>query len=401
MTGLEQSKFVFQDIHVRYATKHLFGPVVSWENEKMEEHVLTTQTMAKDLHTGRIRTIDVCRGLLFVFMINTHALSLASVPSSHWLFSDLWLPNGWATQVFVVLSGYGVGFLFSIRPSIEERNAALRRRSRQILAVMLVSNVVFAALREIVAGHGTVIASTRWWIGFVSLSTDWTISGVLLPTALVLLCGPAMILWTQRCPWQTLTALTTASLLTSVAVIAVNDSPFRVIWLARFFLLEGLAGFPVLPFVLNGCLGIWLGVQKHRNPGVWRRAIVVLMAFQLFIYLSTLAPVVVALQPFVMAVRAGGKFAWMLAISQLLVLHFHRRLIGPIDLFGSFALGSFVMHRVFLQSLEIGLRRGSGGVPPEIHYLILFLGALTLTWLLCVLRQQVSWMDRLFRRLAL
>ena len=54
---------------------------------------------------NRIRTIDLCRGLLFIFMMNTHALTIAGVPSSHWLFSDFWLPNGWATLVFVVLSG--------------------------------------------------------------------------------------------------------------------------------------------------------------------------------------------------------------------------------------------------------------------------------------------------------
>ena len=63
---------------------------------------------------NRIRTIDLCRGLLFIFMMNTHALSIAGVPPAHWLFSDFWLPNGWATLVFVVLAGYGVGFLFSM-----------------------------------------------------------------------------------------------------------------------------------------------------------------------------------------------------------------------------------------------------------------------------------------------
>ena len=63
---------------------------------------------------NRIRTIDLCRELLFIFMMSTHALSIAGVPSAHWLFSDFWLPNGWATLVFVVLAGYGVGFLFSM-----------------------------------------------------------------------------------------------------------------------------------------------------------------------------------------------------------------------------------------------------------------------------------------------
>ena len=213
---------------------------------------------------SRFKTIDLCRGLLFIFMMNTHALSIADLPSSHWLFSDFWLPNGWATLVFVVLSGYGVGFLFSPRPSVIERNAALRRRSRQILAVMFVSNILFAALREVAAGNAAVVASLGWWIGFITLDTEWTISGVLLPTGLVLLCGPAMIRWTQQAPWRTLGALLAGRFIVALAVISIGDSPYSQGWAARFFLLEGLGMFPVLPFVLNGCLGIWLGVQRHQ-----------------------------------------------------------------------------------------------------------------------------------------
>lgn len=95
--------------------------------------------------------IDLCRGLLFALMANTHALDLAQVAKDHWLRSDIWLPNGWATVVFVVLSGYGAGYIFSVREPDTARNRALRRRGVEILAVMLVSNFVFAALRQIAA----------------------------------------------------------------------------------------------------------------------------------------------------------------------------------------------------------------------------------------------------------
>lgn len=86
---------------------------------------------------NRATTIDLCRGLLFVLMTNAHALTIAGVPRFHWLRSDFWLPHGWATVVFVVLSGYGVGFIFSVRHPLKVRNDALRRRSAEIMAVML------------------------------------------------------------------------------------------------------------------------------------------------------------------------------------------------------------------------------------------------------------------------
>ena len=350
----------------------------------------------------RFQTIDLCRGLLFILMMNTHALSIAGLPSSSWLFSDFWLPNGWATLVFVVLSGYGVGFLFSPRPSVVERDAALYRRSRQILAVMLVSNTLFAALRDILRGQAALLGTLDWWLGFITLQTDWTISGVLLPTALVLLCGPALIRFTRQAPWLTLLAILLASFLTALAVIASRDTPLGDSWTARFFLLGGLSGFPVLPFVLNGCLGIWLGVQRHQDERAWQWAITALMICQLLIYTSTFTPSVSAMEPFIMTVRAGGKFAWMLVISHLLSTWFFRSITNAIDLLGRFALGSFVLHRVFLQATDIGLDAiGTSAIQKEAQYVILFSSALATTWLVCVVRLRSNRFNAMFRRLAL
>ena len=351
---------------------------------------------------NRIRTIDLCRGLLFIFMMNTHALTIAGVPSSHWLFSDFWLPNGWATLVFVVLSGYGVGFLFSTRTPVADRDAALRHRSRQILAVMLVSNMVFAGLREVAASNTNAIADLDWWVGFLTLDTDWTISGVLLPTALVLLCGPFMIRATQKHPWLTLIVLAIARYITSILVLELHHSAAADNWFVRLLLLEGLSGFPVLPFVLNGCLGIWLGVQRHQNLRVWRGTMAILMIIQVLIYLSTLRAPFADWQAFVISVRAGSKFAWIFAVSQLFVSHFFRQWTAPIDLLGRYALGSFVLHRGFLQTIEIAFTQFDiSTLPAEVHFLILFFGTLLMTWLVCVLRERFAWIDRQFRRLAL
>ncbi len=187
----------------------------------------------------------------------------------------------------------------------------------------------------------------------------------------------------------------------ALAVIGIGDSPYSQSWAARFFLLEGLGMFPVLPFVLNGCLGIWLGVQRHQNLRIFRLVITTLMALQVLIYLSTLTQPLPALQPFIMTVRAGGKFAWMLAVSHLMTTYLFRHVTGAIELLGRFALGSFILHRVFLQATEIGLHAINASINPELHFLILFAGTLVMTWLVCVIRLHIGWIDALFRRLAL
>lgn len=351
---------------------------------------------------NRSTTIDLCRGLLFILMTNAHALTIAGVPRFHWLRTDFWLPHGWATVVFVVLSGYGVGFIFSVRHPPKVRDDALRRRSAEIMVVMLASNVIFAALRQFAAGNLSPVFALEWWLGFITLETDWTISGVLLPTALVLLCGPVMIRWTQIAPWRILTLLVIARILVSVLASELGSSAHAENWSVRFFLLEGFGGFPVLPFVINGCIGIWLGIQRHGNETVWRRSMAILLLLQIAVYLTTYAPQISNLNLFVATVGAVGKFAWMFLIAHLLATLNIRLLAVPIELLGKFALGSFVMHRVFLQALGIGFGTlGLLTLPVESRFAILLIGALVMTWALCVVRLRFVKVDQLLRHVAL
>lgn len=351
---------------------------------------------------NRFRVIDLCRGLLFIFMMNTHALTIADVPRTHWLFSDLWLPNGWATVVFVVLSGYGVGYIFSPRPSIEERDRALRHRSLQILVVMLVSNTVFAALKQISLGNNLILLNLDWWLGFITLDSEWTISGVLLPTGLVVLCGPWIIRWTQRSPWGVLLALGVARLSISLLTVAFSTPAQIDTWLVRFFFTEGLGGFPVLPFLANGCIGIWLGMQQHRSENTWRVAMGLLLVCQLLIYLSIVFPEVPYEPLAVSSLGAVGKFAWMMLITYLFAALVFQPLTSAIELLGRYALCSFILHRAFLQATDIGFRSaGFNDLSSEIHYIVLFGGALYMTWALCIARRRYQTIDLFLKRIWL
>jgi hypothetical protein len=337
----------------------------------------------------RSKTLDVFRGLLFVLMSNTHALSLVGTSPSHWLLSDMWLPNGWATVVYVVLSGYGIGWIFSVRHAPATYAPRLRHRSGVILAVMLLSNILFTAIKLALDGDISPIFQADWWIGFVTLASPWSISGVLLPTALVLLCAPTMIRLCRTWPWQTLAGLLLAHLAANIAGHVLGTSAYAANWAVRVFLSEGLGGFPVLPFVLSGCMGCWFGIQRHRNETVWLVCIALLLLLQLGVYASSFAPPSDYASIFRSMLGPVGKFTWLFLCAGMLARSGFKPLVLPLALIGKFALTTFVMHRVFLQALSTSMDGlGLNTLPTELRYATLWIGTLVLTWAMCVWLQR-------------
>ncbi len=339
--------------------------------------------------TQRSKTLDVFRGLLFVLMANTHAMTLAGLDGSHWLMGHLWLPNGWATVVYVVLSGYGSGWIFSVRHPPALQKPLLRRRSAVILAVMVLSNSIFTMGVLAQQGDLSPVLTWGWWTGFITLDTPWSISGVLLPTALVLLCAPTMLRLCRALPYQTLAALVLAQLAVAVSAQWLTASVYAHHGAVRFFLTEGLGGFPVLPFVLNGCLGCWLGVYRQQNEPVWLYGIAFLLLLQLCMFASSFAPPALHWSVFRNTFGPAGKFAWLFLCAGMLARLGPPRLVPPIALIGKFALATFVAHRVFLQLLNATIAgTGLDTLPAELRYVALWIGTLALSWILCKLLQR-------------
>jgi hypothetical protein len=349
----------------------------------------------------RSNKVDVFRGLLFALMVNSHALTLAHVPGGTWFYSDWWLPKGWATVVFVILSGYGVGVVYSNRPAAAHQ-ARLHARCAQLLGVMFASNTLFAVLREAAAGNFAVLSTLHWWLGFFTLETAWTISGVLLPTALVMLCGAALIRWSKGSPWMTLAALLVVRALVSAATVQLAGSAHAEDWLVRFLFTRGFGGYPVLPFVINGCIGIWLGVMRRQREQVWKAAMACLLALQLMFYVAfTVAPDALTTQ-LLITVSPLGKFACLFVVTHLFERFGPEVLVAAIETIGRFALGSFVMHRILIQLLAVVASfflLGSGTF--QLRYAFLAMGTLLLTWGVCRLRDEREEIDGPFRRLAL
>lgn len=334
-------------------------------------------------------------------MANTHALDLAGVAKDHWLRSDIWLPNGWATVVFVVLSGYGVGYIYSVRLPESVRNAALRRRAREILAVMFGSNYAFAALRQYAGGETSVLTDIEWWLGFFTMESPWTISGVLLPTTLVLLVAPSVMRLFRFGPWLTLFAILSAQVVVGALTTEARQSSWASDSIVRFLLLDGFGGFPVLSFLNNGMLGIWVGLAHRTELLRWRTILGILAALQLIAYISTFLPPLPILSVMRSTIGPVGKFGWIFVIANLLT--FSAPIGKVLALIGRFALGSFVMHRVFLQALSIvlGYYGSTLFVPGIVRYGLLLAGTLILTWVLCFTRQEWRWVDAPFRKFAM
>ncbi len=354
------------------------------------------------LSTGRTAarnsTIDIARGLLIVLMINSHALTHARVPASHFLYSDLWLPNGWATSLFVVVSGFAAGFLFAPRIGEPRLRQLLHHRAAALLTVMLVSNALFASSREWMYGDPERIGSEDWWWGFATLETEWTISGVLMPTALMLLLAPVVLAQARRSTVWTLFALIALRLVATLVdpgpALAGNGEP----WIARVLFTDGFGGYPIVPYTLDGCLGLCLGVLARSDHPLWRPVMLTLLLMQALIYVGSPGRGLVWQFLFESAAPVA-RLPWILLVASLLAAVPRSPIARAIGVIGRSALLCFLVHRVALQTLRlIASPTRQPDWAPEIHYLILFSGTFVLTWALARARQRRPAFDQLLRR---
>jgi hypothetical protein len=97
-----------------------------------------------------------------------------------------------------------------------------------------------------------------------------------------------------------------------------------------------------------------------------------------------------------------GKFACLFIVTHMLERFGPDLMVRAVERIGQFALGSFIMHRVFIQSLVfVVVAWKSVMLRVEVRYALLCGGTLYLTWALCWLRLRLQIVDQPFRRLAL
>ena len=286
---------------------------------------------------SRIRMIDEVRGLFLTWMICAHSMALIALPAGH-PFQYL-RPRGWSTIGFVMLSGLALALLNLRRPSLPDLDGALYRRSLQIAAIAVVSNMAFLLMRTIVDRSW----SGQTTIDILTLRAPWSISAILLPTAALLAIGPWLLRLTKRVGAPVIAMATLAlTLLLDVAVMTAS-SP-RIQSVLTFGTTDpGYFSFPIFSFLRLALWGFGLGALLA-TPRISKH----------IFYASAVGVVLLATRPWVSwspSIVAESRLLVVLgAVSLAAFLPVLERPRAALALLGRCGLLIFLMHRIVLQA---------------------------------------------------
>jgi len=323
--------------------------------------------------TERIAYIDMARGLFLVLMASTHAMTLAGISATSGL--GRWgLPRGWASTGLTMLCGFMIATLCRRVVDRAQIRARVVRRAKQLLVVMFASNVVMVTVRHLVSLETKPLFTLAWWWQFLVLGTEWSISGILLPIALFLLISPALIRMRDACRSR-LHDVVVATAVTLFTGSAWSVRAFAGDSLLRHHVLDvmfgsGLGGFPIVPIVTSGALGFFVGTlwQPVRDRLDARTCLAIGVFFIAAGELAGAAPAIVC----PMLTRTVVDLSHFLIIVTLaLVLTQWRasqRALGFVSALGSCSLLTFLLHRIFEQMLNLGLKPLD--VPREVVYAV-------------------------------
>src|ERR1043166_7608336 len=302
----------------------------------------------------RVSLIDLTRGLLFLLMTNTHALVLSQVSTDSFWYSAYWLPRVWATVCFILLSGYTMGFVLPWQGREVVTRSKLLRSSRDILVVMFVSNIVFLALQHVANGTQDALLHWHWWLGLLTFETPYSLSAILLPTGVLLLLAPQLFALEEAHPRLFPGLVVLATVGVAWGQVQTDSRPLpRLLAL----LLHGeRLGVPVLLLLAYGGFGIAAGRFSRRLPTmrVWL-AMVGVTGFILLQMLHSLYPRSTVAHVLDTSLLPPTKLAVMMSLSWLLLHMRWQRLTVFFRLIGCYALFAFIVHRLLLQTVHIGL----------------------------------------------
>jgi hypothetical protein len=317
--------------------------------------------------------VDACRGLLIVLMVSTHSMTQLHLYARQLCWGTGCLPHGWASTSFVMLSGFTIARSMSGRAELA--SPFLLKRGRQLLVIMFLSNIGFVASKEAIAGNLERLANVRWWLGLVTFDTPYSVSAILIPTAIVVLVSPVAIDITARRGRWVLNGAITAGLVAALLirhsdVIATN----RLLDLA---LGNGVGGFPIAWYVLLGLIGFSIGDFSH-SPGI-----VMEFALAKVLLPCTTAAYVVARWFDTSQSLSKVLFEVLAPVLQFLILLATALMLDRADLLGTarlssalanigrFGLMAFLAHRILLQALAMLVTPAILGWSPTSQYLFI------------------------------
>jgi hypothetical protein len=229
----------------------------------------------------------------------------------------------------------------------------LWRRAGRLFLVMFLSNIVMLCLEYGLTGQLGRVLDVHWWLGLFTLETEYTISGILLPTCLFLVLSPS--LFEIYATWKPITAIF-GTLAGTVAIWSVRD-----VWggsgagghSVNVLFQTGAGGFPIVPLVSDGALGFMLGkLWKGRTI---KGSLGLLIAA---IWTEVMLEWSLSLSPHLALTRLGVTLLGPLRFTVILLMAYSltqgtmlNRGMGFLTVIGQYGLFAFLLHRVILHAM--------------------------------------------------
>jgi hypothetical protein len=335
----------------------------------------------------RYPELDIARGVLLALMISSHAVGLANVPADGFLRSTFWLPRGWSTVGFQILTGFTIGLVLAAADRRKQR--AVWIGAARMLAVMVGSNVVLLACKHMVWGELWRLRDPAWWIGAATLSGDASISVVLAPTILLLAATPWLLALERRISSGLFAALVAVAFMGGWASYGASPAAFPG---------TGV-GWAILPLAGNGLVGLALGSWWSRHKDVRRSFDPRVASFACVCLLVLVA----SLSPAPLVQMTLGTILRFGAILMLAVTMFGagpgRPLVRGLSQLGRHSLSVFILHRPVIQGFQLTIAEVH--LSASVRYVFLYPATLGCMVVLCMLRDRDARVDRMLRAVHL
>lgn len=290
---------------------------------------------------GRNNVIDVSRGVFVIWMTIAHSLTIAGV--SHDSILQYLRPSGWATTCFVMLTGFSCAFLANKKNHdylyLKDK---FFTKSFKLIIIAVSSNVIFQLVRVSCNGR----CSIDKIYDIIALKNEWTISSIILSTAIVLFFVPFLSgLYRKYRPVKIFLLLN--FFLIVIFLIYRLDMKNNFLF-AEFFYGE----YFYFPIFLYAIYSIWFFsliclVLSSDNPnGVFWSFLLLALVALLFVFFDWFPPQVDSF------IRIVAEIMLSLATVSISLSFLPVFIVEFISGIGSYALLFFILHRVLLFFLD-------------------------------------------------
>ena len=351
----------------------------------------------------RVAYVDSSRGILILLMLAVHAAS-PCVDSIRGSIQGFWVFDI-ATKGFVMLAGFTFGIVYT--EAYPPKFGKALRRCFELLVVMFCSNMLLTIARLALTDELGNAITWSWFLGLFTFQTEYNISGVLLPIALLL---PLLfVVYDMERRWGMVTTLCVVILMLTACFTWAFAGPHNKMFAGVIDVgfAKGVGGFPLVPYMSYGILGFLTArIFGSANIQIAWPALATTIFIGLLLYAATIPHIVPlrlsstdSLVIVSKYMKAEGMFLMILGVGMAVSLLFpYASQQNPINLLGYYGLFAFVIHRLIGHSTILIFHLHDGGY---LVFIFQFTIILVLTYLACLLRTQVMSVDRFLSKLFL